>query len=73
MTSNSDWPFLTITRNEESLNASRPLTYQDKVNSDTFFCFLPQTVKCNKISAQLAFENNVSFWKVTYEFEMRKG
>ena len=65
-------PVLTISRNEGGFDASRAIEYQDAVNSDSFFGFSPGQVKVASISSQRQIENNIVFWKTTYEFEMRQ-
>lgn len=63
-------PTLTFTRNEGGFDTLLPATYQDAVNSDSFFGYNPLTVKCSRISAVSTFESGFSYWKVTYEFEI---
>jgi hypothetical protein len=65
-------PVLTITRNEAAFNPALAIDYQDAVNTDPFFGFAARQVKVAKISSQRAFENNVSYWRTSYEFHMRR-
>jgi hypothetical protein len=65
-------PVLTITRNEASFNPSLAIDYQDAVNSDAFLGFSPGQAKVAMIQASSATENDVFFWRVTYEFAFRR-
>lgn len=65
-------PTMTFARNEGGFDPQLPLIYQDAVNSDAFFGFLPGQVKISNIQSVFANEGSVTFWRVTYEFEVRR-
>ncbi len=65
-------PVLTIVRNEQVFNQSWIGQYVDRVNSDIFLGFAPNTVKCKDISGKREYEADWGYyWAVTYEFEFR--
>jgi hypothetical protein len=73
-------PVLTIVRNEIYFNPAIAIAYQDAINSEWFFGFAPGVVKVANISAVSQVEddypsagNKFYYWKVTYEFMMRRG
>lgn len=61
-------PVLTVVRNEPSYNPSLAYQYRDAVNSDAFYGAPPGTAKVVKITGASAVENDIPFWRVTYEF-----
>jgi hypothetical protein len=62
---------LKITRYETSTNAQTALTYQDAVNSDTFWGVSPGYAKIIGIAPELAPIQSYVYWKVTYTIEFR--
>jgi hypothetical protein len=64
-------PILTINRNEATFNFANAYAYQDAVNQDTFFGAPPGGFRVNNIRGRRQYENGLSFWAVTYEFEYR--
>jgi hypothetical protein len=65
-------PVLTVVRNEPSYNPTLAIDYQDAVNTDSFLGFSPGQVKVAKIDATSATENDIFYWRVTYEFHFRR-
>ncbi|WP_254509892.1 hypothetical protein [Anatilimnocola floriformis] len=65
-------PVLSVTRNEAAFNPSLAIDYQDAVNSDGFLGFSPGQAKVAKIDASSATENDIFYWKVSYEFHFRR-
>jgi hypothetical protein len=63
---------LSIGRNEASFDPSIKVLYENSVNIDAFFGGNPYYWKIAAITADLAFENGLAFWRVTYNFEGRK-
>jgi hypothetical protein len=65
-------PTIVMVRNEPSFNAALAMDYQDAVNSAAWFGFPAGTAKVSQISASDHWENDVYYWEVTYEFEIRR-
>jgi hypothetical protein len=63
---------LSISRNEASFNHAFFSQFFDNVNVDNFFGFGTGEVKCESITGDFQFENNISFWRVNYEFAINK-
>lgn len=61
---------LVITKNEETYDPDFALEFQDAVNADVFFGFLPGKVQCGAITGDSQNENGVFFYQVTYPFEI---
>lgn len=60
---------LIFVRNEEDFDGTKALNYVDRVNKDAWAGADKGTVRCESIAADEQFENGVSYWTVTYEFE----
>lgn len=58
-------------RNQPSFPHLLANQYQDAVNSDQFLGFRAGYVKCQNISADYQFKNDVYYWSVSYEFHFR--
>lgn len=66
-------PVFIIVRNEKVYNDGVMATYRDTVNSDVFFGYAPQLVKCHSITGKLARDQDIGwYWIVTYRFEWNK-
>lgn len=62
---------LKIARNQVDFSPDVIVIYEGAVNDDLWFGFLPGEVRCTGIGAKSAHEKGISFWQVTYSFEMR--
>jgi hypothetical protein len=60
---------LTISRNEGSFNPSLSQEYANSINSDVWYGAEPGTVLCHPFEAERQYEQNMYFWRVTYQFE----
>lgn len=63
-------PSFTATRNESTFNLAYWSMYQDHVNDSTWHGFPERVVKLGAITGEDGYENGISFWAVTYEFEV---
>ena len=66
-------PVLTVVKNQASFTASTKLDYENRINADTFYGAEPGWAKMADIQAQKAYENGVSYWRVTYQIEFKPG
>ncbi len=64
---------LTVTRFEATFPDDLADRFQDTLNSGIWLGKPAKTVKCELITGETAFENNVSCWQVRYEFAIRKS
>ncbi len=62
---------LRFARNEAAFDRVFASFYYDTVNLDDFLGFGPRQARCESITASRQFENNIIFYKVTYEFHFR--
>lgn len=65
-------PVLIVTKNQATFDPALAVEYQDAVNDDYFFGAAPGLAKMQSIRAVHAFENNVDFYRVTYEVHFRR-
>jgi hypothetical protein len=61
---------LYYTRNESSFNSSSFDQYSNAVNTVKFLNRNPGIVKCEPITADQRFENNIVYWSVKYQFHI---
>jgi hypothetical protein len=64
---------LTYIRNESTYDPHVAKTYINAINTDTFLGFEPYAALIKNIGAVRSFENNVVFYRVTYEIHFRSG
>lgn len=65
-------PVLTVVQNQEFFDIGSVQQYKDAVNSDVFLGFVPNTVKCQDITAERMYSADWGYyWQVTYVFEIR--
>lgn len=63
---------LIIERNETTFREQMAEDYEDAVNTDVFMGRPARKWKCEKINGDWQFENNVFFWRVHYEFQLKR-
>ena len=63
---------ITFKRNEPFFPQQIAFIFQDVVNEDVWFGAPVLTCKVESIAANLAFENGIFFWPVTYTIEFRR-
>lgn len=64
---------LRISKNQADYNALFYVDYEDAVNEKPFFTFAKWQVKCEHIHGVRQFENGILYWKVDYEFHIKKA
>jgi len=62
---------LRIERNRAAYSALMAGEYIGAVNSDNFWDFPPRVVRCMDFSAKLMRTGTTTYWRVTYEFQIR--
>lgn len=65
-------PVFTIERNEETFPYKLAVEYQDAINSDKWLDLDPKTVKVMNITGDPVTEEDVTYYAVRYEFELRR-
>jgi len=63
---------LRIRRNEAAFNPLQAAEYKDAINSDWFWGFAPDLVRCTQYNANIARSGNFWYWQVKYEFQIRR-
>ncbi len=63
---------LRIAKNQAGYNKSEATAYKDAINASTWFDFAAETVKCIIYDGTLKYWNEVPYWEVVYEFQIRK-
>lgn len=67
------WQLLRVTRNQKKYDSDFYLQYQGKINADKWNGKKRRQVKCRKIRATDFFEGGDWYWRVSYEFEIRRS
>ena len=62
---------LRITRNQSNFNHLQAAEYIGAINSDYFYGFEPGMVRCTNYSGRKIRVGSLSYWQVTYEFQIR--
>lgn len=63
---------MTMSRNLVTFNPDTAMRYKDTVNSDQFQGFEPGVVKLASLNSKLIFENNLTYWRVDFEFHINE-